>query len=760
MLTYSKGQGKEENWLIGEERFSMEHQGKCESIFSLSNGYLGIRSAFEEAYPYQTRGMFAAGCYSSLAGETTELANAADSCEVKLYFGGELFSMVQGNVLSYERYLNLYTGELVRNVLWESPEHKKYQVCFRRCVSMKDVHVYALRLEIRPLENDAEIIAETGINARMANSGVQHFEDGTKRVLEENLMYLEQAMHSGNITLYHCCGTKADSGGYVKQSHGMQRRQISEQSVFRVKKGETGGWEKICVLYTSRDFSAVEEEYIQKMVVLSTEKAREKGYGRILEDSRKVWEEHWKRFDVKVKAEDERLQLAVRFAQFHLMSMMPADSRNSIAAKGLTGEGYKGHIFWDTEVFMLPYFLYTYPEKARQLLEYRVRKAEQAGQNAAQKGYKGFMFPWESCETGREETPLFVSMDIITGRAAHVWAGLKEHHVTADIAYAVWMYYNSTDDRVFMEKEGIKLLVGCALFWISRSRYVKEKERYEICDIIGPDEYTEHIDNNAYTNYLAHFVTGRALEILNTCTEEKKKSIDAYFEEEDVKEKLEEYYRKLYLPKADANHVIPQDDTFMGKKIIDVSEYRNDNIKQMILKSFSREEVNDMQVLKQADTVMLLEMLPDLFGMEEKKATWEYYEPKTIHDSSLSRAVYSIVASDNHEPEKAYENYLEAVNIDMGQNPHSSDEGIHAASMGGIWLAMVRGFLGIQMKDGELHINPCLPETIQEICCTVVVQGQEVRVRAARENVWAECTERLRIPVVICGKRQNPAILT
>ena len=754
MLTYSKGQGKEENWLIGEEKFSMEHQGKCESIFSLSNGYLGIRAAFEEAYPYQTRGMFAAGCYDSMAGETTELANAADSCEIKLYVGGELFSMVLGTVLDYERYLNLYTGEMVRNVFWESPCHKRYHICFKRCVSMKDVHVYALRMEVRPVDGDVEVRVETGINARMTNSGVQHFEDGTKRVLKKNLMYLEQAMHSGDITLYHCCGTKAVSGDFLKQSHGMQRRKISEQSTFRIRKGDTGSWEKVCVLYTSRDFSAAEDEYVQNMVVLKTDEARDKGYGGIFKESKAVWEEHWKKFDVRIKAEDSRLQLALRFAQFHLMSMIPADNRSSIAAKGLTGEGYKGHVFWDTEVFMLPYFVHTYPEKARQLLEYRVRKAEQAKKNAVQKGYKGYMFPWESCETGREETPLFVSMDIITGRAAHVWAGLKEHHVTADIAYAVWMYYECTGDKAFMEKEGEKLLIGCALFWESRSRFVKERERYEICDIIGPDEYTEHIDNNAYTNYLAHFVTKMALQVLDSYTEEKRKGTDEYFGVEDVKGRLEKYCHMLYLPKADARHIIPQDDTFMDKKLIDVAEYRNDNIKQMILKSFSREEVNDMQVLKQADTVMLLEMLPDLFGLEEKKATWDYYEAKTIHDSSLSRAVYSIVASDNHEPQKAYENYLEAVTIDIGQNPYSSDEGIHAASMGGIWLAIVRGFVGIQVKNGELHINPCLPEKIQEISCKVLVRGEEIQVTVTKERVDLRCGGKPEIPIVVCGECQ------
>lgn len=152
-------------------------------------------------------------------------------------------------------------------------------------------------------------------------------------------------------------------------------------------------------------------------------------------------------------------------------------------------------------------------------------------------------------------------------------------------------------------------------------------------------------------------------------------------------------------------------------------------------------------------------MLPDLFELKEKKATWDYYEPKTIHDSSLSRAVYAIVACDNNEPQKAYENYLEAINIDMGQNPHSSDEGIHAASMGGIWLTIVRGFAGIQIKNGELHINPCLPEKIQEICCKIVVRGEELQIKVTRQKVYVEHAERLEMPVIICGTRQCPTIL-
>ncbi|MCI5700542.1 MAG: hypothetical protein MR308_09245 [Lachnospiraceae bacterium] len=735
MITYGKGTGKLRNWLIGEDEFLMQYQGKAESILYLANGYMGIRSALEEVYPFQTRGMFAAGCFNSCQGETIELPNLADSCEMKIILNGEIFSMLHGKLLNYSRYLNMYTAELRREVLWESPMGKRYQLVFRRCVSRAKRHLYGSRVEITPLDEETLVSVETGINARMTNSGVQHFVDGNKKVLNYKLLYLDQKTTDSGITMYHCSGTRVEHVKEDTRSFGMERRKLHEKRSFRVEKSKSAVYEKLAVLYTSHDLYQMDDEIAQEMVVSAAQNSLEKGYEKLFEESAGSMKKFWDKNDILIKTENEKLQLAIRFAQYHLSAMVPTDNHSSIAAKGLSGEGYKGHVFWDTEIFMLPYFQYTDPKKARNLLEYRVQRIKQAKKNARKKGYKGLMFPWESAITGEEETPLFASMDIMTGKAAHVWAGIKEHHITADIAYAVWLYYLATLDKQFMEKGGNDIIIGSALFWLSRSVFKEEKNRYEILDIIGPDEYTEHIDNNTYTNYMACFVVKKALEILNGCSPEEIQRISESFAEENIREKLVHYLEYLYLPQPREDGVLPQDDTFMTKEIIDVLKYRQDDVKQMILKKYSRKQVNEMQVLKQADTVMLLALMPELFDKEIKEATWNYYEPKTIHDSSLSHAVYSIVASDNQKKEAAYESFLGAIDIDMGPNPYSSNEGIHAAAMGGIWMAVVRGFAGFRMDENGVHITPCLPDEISGVEFGVVVCEKEVRISIDHNRV-------------------------
>ncbi len=342
------------------------------------------------------------------------------------------------------------------------------------------MHAYGLKAEICPLDGEADIEIVSGINARMTNSGVQHFNDGTKKVLDRQYLYLDQTTTQSNLTLYHCCGSKITGATPEDRSFGMQRRRILETVRFQVEKGAKGCYEKLAVLYTSRDLAEQDEEQGRGLVLEHLENLVEKGYDRLYEESAKAYGAYWKEHDVRVKTEHPGIQLALRFAQYHLLGMIPPDSRSSIAAKGLTGEGYKGHVFWDTEVFILPYYLFNSPMKAKQLLEYRINRMERARRNAGKKGYCGLMFPWESAESGREETPLFASMDILTGKAAQVWAGIKEHHITADIAYAAWMYELATGDNTFLENGGELLIIGSALFWRSRSVYVKERSRYEI----------------------------------------------------------------------------------------------------------------------------------------------------------------------------------------------------------------------------------------------------------------------------------------
>lgn len=753
MIAYSKGTGAYENWLLGEEEFLLQHQGKGESILHLSNGYLGIRSAYEESYPYQTRGMFAAGCFDRHQEDSAELPNVADTCEVRIFLDGCLFSMVQGKLLKYGRYLNLYTGELRRDVEWESPEAKRYSLTFRRCVSKDDVHAYGMQISITPWDMDAAVSVESGINARMTNSGVQHFGSDAQKVLPENLLYLEHRTMESGIAIYHCCGSNMYGADKPERSFSMKRKLLQEKLICRIPRGQTGQFEKLAVLYTDRDKELEDKSGIQQMIGQRVRQLRQLGYEKLFRDNADKMRDYWNQNDVVIHTENGKLQLAVRFAQYHLLGMVPNDNRSSIAAKGLSGEGYKGHVFWDTEVFMLPYFMFTDAPKARRLLEYRIARMVQAARNASEKGYRGLMYPWESAETGEEETPLFASMDIKTGKAAPVWAGLKEHHITADIAYAVWTYYLTVKDEDLMEKGGAELLIGSALFWHSRSVFSDVRQRYELLDIIGPDEYTEHVDNNAYTNYMAFYVTQKAVKLLGSMEKNKVREIEERFGEKDLMERLTDFMERLYLPKPFENGVLPQDDSFMNKSLLDIGKYRQDSVKQTILKSYSREQVNDMQVLKQADAVMLLVLWPELLDIAVKKATWEYYEPKTIHDSSLSQAVYSIAASDNGEAQKAYESFLEAVDIDMGPNPYSSNEGIHAAAMGGIWMAVIRGFAGVRVTDEGMVIQPCLPDEIKGLDFQINIWNKRIHVviRPDEINLYSDSNDIL--PVIHRGRR-------
>ena len=736
MLKYTIGKGNYENWIIGEDEFSLSGQGKGESVFCLGNGYMGIRSAFEEPYPFQTRGTFVSGCFDRLPGETVELPNAADVCEICLILDGEYFSMTRGEVSAYQRCLNLYTGELTRSLDWQSPGGKRYHLVFRRAGSHTDVHACGMQVEICALDHDVKVQVVSGINGRMTNSGAQHFSDGSKRVLDKRFLYLDQRTIQSGIIFYHCCGSCVVGTEGEIRDFSMQRRRILETMDFGAEKGKTVRYEKLAVLYTGREMAEQGEQALQ-LLTRHMQRLVEDGYDALQAKSAAYFRSFWERRDIRIRGKNDRIPLALRFAQYHLLAMFPPDSSSSIAAKGLTGEGYKGHVFWDTEVYILPYYLFTAPEKAAQLLEYRINRMEQAAENAEKKGYRGLLFPWESAETGEEETPLFAGMDIFTGNAAHVWAGIKEHHITADIAYALWLYRSAIGGWDLANKEEKLLIVGAALFWLSRSVYIEEKDRYEIRDIIGPDEYTEHVDNNAYSNYMVHDTVEKALLLLRDGGGRFVREAEHYYGETGIVEKLKSYARKLYLPlPADApSGVLPQNDGFLQKKILDVTKYRSSAGKQTILKDYSRRQVDQMQVLKQPDVVMLFILLPELFETAMKWKNWEYYEPKTIHDSSLSRAVYSVAASDCGEPRKAYECFLHAMDIDMGPSPHSSDEGIHAAAMGGIWMAVVRGFAGLRILEDRLCIQPCLPEEIQEMCFQFVYRGRNIMLHLTKERL-------------------------
>lgn len=752
MLSYSCGREEYKNWIVEEVKFHRNYQGKCESIMALGNGYMGLRSALEEPYVGQTRNLFVAGTYNNFDEyEVTELPNAADVTELLIDINGEEFSLDRGKVLEYSRQLNLKDGELTREILWENSKGERYKLLFRRFVSLEDLHLIGMTVEITALTGSAEISFKTGINGRQTNSGVQHFHDGDKRVYHNKYMQLIQTTtHSkvhfainSTIKLY-----RNQEAEETKPSYFLQRRSIYCALKTIASKGDTVALEKISNVFTSLDKDACKDlEELKELSLKHIIKRSQCSYYELLEGSRRKWREYWDNGKIEIESENDFDELAVRFAQYHLLIMTPFhDDRFSIGAKALTGEGYKGHVFWDTEIFILPYFQYTMPKVARKLLMYRYNTLEGARNKARKFGYAGAMYPWESALTGEEETPEWAAINILTGKATKVWSGIKEHHITADIAFAVWNYYLSTGDEEFMNSFGSEIIFECAEFWFRRLQWNKDKSRYEIRDVIGPDEYTEHIDNNAYTNYMAHYSIKTAVDLYERAEHRQWSNLKKIEKSLGLKDRINGYkgvLDRIYLPQPNEDRIIPQDDSFLNKPCIDLEKYKNSREKQVILKDYTRAQIIDMQILKQADVVMLIYLLRNSFDKEVKKANWHFYERRTIHDSSLSAAMHSIVANDFDDTETAYRFFKRAAEIDLGENPISSNDGIHAASLGGIWLAVVMGFGGIINNNGSLYIEPKLPKAWKRLVFSLYWQGE-------RLNINIE-TSRLTISKSSCG---------
>lgn len=744
MMKYNTGSGSLTNWIVEEADFNAKFQGKCEAIFCQGNGYLGVRCATEESYIGQTRNTFVAGTFNKFDDyDVTELPNAADMTALDIWIDGEQFALDKGTFMDYSRTLNLQTGEVIRSFAWTNWADKTFAFTFRRFVSLTDLHTMVQHLRITPLNAPARIEIGSGINGQVSNSGAQHFHEGEKRIFDRQHLQMLQQTTQSKITFVHNATHRVQLGDELVGSRfAMDRRKVFMTFSAEVASGQTLSFEKISNLYTTRDLNH-ENRSLDELRADSLEalkQSAERGYDALLAESAAAWAEFWQQTDIRIQSRNDFDQLAIRFAMYHLRVMMPAhDSRMGVPAKGLSGEGYKGHSFWDTEIFLLPYFTYTHPNMARSLLEYRHKTLPGAHKKAAENGYKGAMYPWESAwmDDG-EVTPVWGAADIVTGKSTKIWSGFIEQHITSDVAFGVWQYYQITGDEPFMEECGYEILLDTGIFWASRLEWNAEHGRYHINEVIGPDEYKEHVNNDAFTNYTAHWCIENALQYADYLRINKpdifarlntKLSLDA---EMPV---LAERLPLLYLPQPTPECVIPQDDTYLSKQIIDLSKYKKQEHVGSIFHDYSLDQVNQIQVSKQASVVMLMYLLEHKFSPAIKLANYNYYEPKTLHDSSLSLSTHAVLANDLGDTQLAYDLFRRASEIDLGPGMKTSDHGIHAASLGGIWQIVVCGFGGVRMVGGRLRISPRLPETVDLVQFPINWQGNRLLVSITQEAV-------------------------
>ena len=749
MMKYDLGKNEFKNWIVSEIKFEEKYIGKTEAIFALGNGYIGLRSANEERYLNEKRDLFISGTFNKAnKNEVTELPNVADVTEIEIFINGKHLMLNASNNKEYVKYLNLKTGELNRTFVYLDEEGNKYSLKFNRFVAQDRLHVIVNRVEITPLSKTANIRFISGINGQVTNTGSQHFNEGEKRVYEYKYIQMLQETSESCITFIQNSAHNIYINGdkiEEKPELSIDRRKVTISNNYDLTQGQTLVIEKFSNIYTTRDITS-ENLTIEQIRDASLDEIKEisnMSYEILFNSNKEVWSNYWNDQNIVIEGNDYD-QLAIRFAQYHLKVMTPShDNRCGIAAKGLSGEGYKGHSFWDTEIFILPFYTYSKPEIARKLLEYRYLSIGGARKKAKDNGYEGAMYPWESAwlEDG-EVTPVWGAVDIVTGKSTKIWSGFIEQHITSDITFAIWQYYMVTNDEDFMEKYGYEIMFDTAIFWASRLERDEIKQRYHINEVIGPDEYKEHVDNDAFTNWLAYWTIETAINYYNKLKESDSEVIRKLESKLSLQNAMENWTTKLpkiYLPEPrDLDNVIPQNDTFLSLEDIDLTKYKNQEHIGSMFKDYNLDQVNKIQVVKQADVVMLLYLLEHKFSKEVKKANYDYYEKRTLHDSSLSLSTHSILASDIDEKDLAYKLFQEATKIDLGENMKTSDHGIHAASLGGLWQIVVNGFGGVRMVGGNLRINPKLPENWSRLSFSFMWKGNKLDIELTKEGMKIE----------------------
>lgn len=733
MMVYNKGQGEFKNWIVEENEFSADSLRKCESIMCQGNGYIGLRAAMEEEYENTYRSLLVAGTFDKFGEDVTELPNVSDITAMDITINGEALDLTKGEVRNYSRTLNLKNGLLTRTFVWTSEKGAEVQFDFYRVVSLKDFHLIAAKAVISPINQNVELSVRSGIDCDRI-PGPKHFLPVNKN--EENgiLSVTTKTQQSGLFFTVSSCqkATVNENGSEVstetKIEDGMKIYTVSTASV---PAGSRFELTKTSNVFTNRDkeldgISAEELEAVSEKHLAGVKNIT---FDEIFSASAKEWQERiWDNHDIEIKSKREEDQLAIRFAMYHLTVMSPThDNRMNIGAKGFSGPGYKGHSFWDTEIFMLPYFIFTSPKEARSLLEHRYNSMEAAKQNAKNNGYDGAMYPWESAW-------------ITDGEVTPSWAntGLMEHHITADVAFGVYYYYTVTNDIDFMEKYGYKMIFETARFWISRLEYNEKLDRYEINHVIGPDEYKEDVNNNAYTNYLAHLNIMLAVQYAEHLKTNKPYAFAAFNEDSSLDKILSDGAKKaekIYLPRENEDGLVPQDDTFLTLKDISRPDCSLSEMGEEGRKIAGEYGYFNVQISKQADIMVLFYLLEDLFTPEVKKKNFYFYEKRCFHDSSLSLSTYSILATDLGEKDQAYYLYSRAAMIDLGQNMKSSDMGVHSASLGGVWQCTVLGFGGVRLYGKNLRIQPNLPENWERLKASVYWKGQRLQLDITHNTI-------------------------
>jgi kojibiose phosphorylase len=734
--------GVDARWQVVEDGFDPARANTYETLFTTGNGYLGTRGSLEESHEGALPGTFLRGVFDHHDSAVIDLVKAPDWVALAVMVNGTKLDVTSASIVRHRRVLDMREGTLSRETVFEDSDGRRTRLETIRFTSSADQHLCCLQARITPENHTASISVHSGIDGTWYNldrrplyaepppadpqmkwhkwAKSKHL-DEVARAESPDGVYLEMRTIGTGVTIGYAASTTVSAP--VESEAGQRYKLIEQVSRAQVAAGETISVEKLVTIYTSRDVAAAE---VGQAAQDELRRHTDAGFTTCRERNRAAWAAKWADSDVTIDGDADATR-AVRFSIYELLiAANDSDPRVNIGANALTGERYRGHAFWDTEVFMLPFFIYTQPETARALLLYRYHTLGGARQNARETGFRGARYAWESADTGVEETPKW------TVDGAHrIWMGEEEIHVTSAVAYGLIAYVAATGDHALMTDHGAEILFETSRFWADRLEATLDG-RYVLSSVVGPDEFHEHVDNSAYTNYLVRWHLKQAAHVYAELAISHPRELAALSERIGLtREEVEDWLNKadqIRLPSVNDAGVIEQFDGYFGLDTLPVEH--DDNDMPLYPPGYHHYNLAGTKLLKQADVVMLTYVLPDEFSDEVKLANYEYYEPLTLHKSSLSPATHSIMSIEVGDPGRAVQYFRRSASVDLVDNQGNTEEGIHIASAGGTWQMIVNGFGGFRVRNGQMTFKPWLPPDWKAVAFRLKWRGNALSVSA------------------------------
>nr|WP_121269393.1 glycoside hydrolase family 65 protein [Pedobacter schmidteae] len=725
---------KADEWNIIEEGFDPHLNKISESLFSIGNGRMGQRANFEETYSGETlQGNYVAGVYypdktrvgwwkNGYPEYFAKVLNAANWIGLDIQIEGEVLDLFTCKVSDFKRVLNMKEGTLSRSFTAELKSGKIIKVEALRFCSIADDEVAVLRYRITAVNFDGTINITSFIDGDVKNQDANYDEKFWNEVAQEQEGGIDYLVLRTKKTEFDVCTAAGTTMIYQGGIQGMQaiakEKYLGQTAAVKVKQGDFVGVYKVVLNLSSQNY---DKQELLRVAKAKMEKEAAKGFDHLLKAHVEAWAAKWEESDMVIEG-DVKAQQAIRFNIFQLnQTYTGKDARLNIGPKGFTGEKYGGSTYWDTEAYCIPFYLSTASEVvSKNLLIYRYKQLDKAIENAGKLGFT--------------DGAALYPMVTMNGEECHnEWEiTFEEIHRNGAIAFAIFNYIRYTGDESYLVQYGLEVLIGIARFWKQRVNWSADKQKYVMLGVTGPNEYENNINNNWYTNKLAVWCLRYAIEaaaVVKRLDPEKYKAIL-----EKTKLDVEKAFgdwtaiaEQMYYPYDEKEGVFLQQDGFMDKEQVLVKDLPAQD--RPLNQKWSWDRILRSCFIKQADVLQGMYFFEDEYDLETLRKNFNFYESRTVHESSLSPCVHSILAAKLSDEERAYEFYLRTARLDLDDYNNDTEDGLHITSMAGTWMSIVEGFAGMRVRNGQLKFNPFLPKAWQSFSFNIGFRGVQLKIK-------------------------------